>query len=248
MTPWKLKLLSILPLTLLAACGGAEQDASSLDGLFTTKYVGEAFLLHDAAPSAARILTYATAHAKNNGNGELPFIKDNLPLVADCFGIDRAVFTGLVRQESAFDRTQVSSGGAIGWTQFTTIGLQEVKDQLGERGPAEARAAATKYFTDVINDCVVPQAGLSVWKDAWKEVPTGSSDIKELNKLPLHQLVYGAILLKTYLSNWRTKSEAGTEMKEIYRMALEAYNGEELAKRQAYAKNILGFSSEIVGP
>ena len=223
------------------ACSPGSDTGSDSTGLFTTRYVHRSYIVFQP-PSVEAIASYVDEHVQPGGMADAPYLAEALPMVADCFAIDRAVFAGLVRQESAYNRYLVSAGGAVGWTQFTRPGLAEVADQLGARGADYARTDSTRYFKARIDQCVTRGAG---WVDAWEIAAVSGRTVKqELSDLPLNQLVYGAILLKTNLSDhYTTNSRASPG--DLYVEALRRYNGDTPGIRAAYAEKILQFAAEI---
>ncbi len=57
--------------------------------------------------------------------------------ISSCFDIDSRILLGLIKLEFEYNQDAVSFSGASGLTQFTTIGIQEVNDQLGIRGAGQ---------------------------------------------------------------------------------------------------------------
>lgn len=163
--------------------------------------------------------------------------------ISECFKIDPWLYTGLIQKESSFRQTVSSPTGAAGFTQFTTLGLKEVNDQLGMRGRTGAHYKSIQYFTQKIKNCVDP-----TWIDLWDRVNVAESDpefyklLKEEIKSDTRAAIaYGAILLKTYVA--RVDDRADDENKkmqksEIYYDALQIYNGEEGDAKVRYAKNV----------
>jgi hypothetical protein len=160
-----------------------------------------------------------------------------------CFQIDPWVLTAVIQKESSFKKDAVSPTGAAGLTQFTTLGLKEVNDQLGFRGTKEASSDSIAYFTFRMKDCIDAS-----WTDLWVKAGIPETDpefynvIKEEIKkdIPV-AIAYGSILLKTYMAfidNKNLKSETPISMSETYFQALQIYNGEEGDAKVKYAKAV----------
>lgn len=166
--------------------------------------------------------------------------------ISACFKIDPWVLTGLIQKESSFNKDAVSPTNAAGLTQFTSSGIKEVNDQLGFRGREGATENATLYFTSRIRDCIDPS-----WIDLWVRVDLPESDPEfyrqfkeEIKKDIPTAIIYGAILLKTYVAFIDLKASRSNEesvdllKSEIYFRALQIYNGEDGVAKVNYAKNV----------
>lgn len=170
-------------------------------------------------------------------------IAQNILTVSACFNIDPWILTALIQKESSFQKTAVSPTNAAGLTQFTSLGLKEVNDQLGLRGRTGATESAILYFSTQVKECIDPN-----WVDLWikislpEEDPTFYTLLKEEIKTnTTSAVVYGAILLKTfvaYIDNKNKNSEVKPLTSEIYYQALQAYNGEEGDTKVLYAKSV----------
>lgn len=223
----------LLILLTLSSCGH-QQAPSDLKGSFQTKYVSSSFILfEDAGVSAieAFVVRKAPHRAEAMSNRRLASLIEQ---VARGFSIDKRIFSSLVAQESAFIVAAQSSTHAVGLTQMTSIGIQEVNDQLGQRGATQARAAATAYFRGVIGSSICINCS-----DLWIR----ASDTAGMKRILLRDartsLVYGAILLKSRLSAEKTK-DSSLSLEEIYRNALRSYNGDpDISVREDYQTRIM---------
>ena len=163
--------------------------------------------------------------------------------VSQCFKIDPWVLTALIQKESSFKKDAISPTGAAGLTQFTAAGFKEVNDQLGFRGREGASETTTLYWKLTIKSCIDES-----WAELWHDVKLKEDDPEYYNILkqklidtPDVAIVYGAILLKTYVAHIANRAERNeSELKdsEIYFNALQIYNGEEGDAKVRYAKNI----------
>lgn len=154
--------------------------------------------------------------------------------LAECFKVDAKLFVALMRMESNFDMTAISHTGAVGLTQFTSIGAQEVSDQLGERGPRYANSRNTNYLNDIIGNCT------DQWQQLWLR-ERGWSNQKELFLEDVQlSIVYGMILLKVFLAK-----NYEQDLMDNYYQALVDYNGEPEDRKYWYARTILKFYDEI---
>lgn len=170
-------------------------------------------------------------------------ISEEIIKVSQCFKIDPWILTGLIQKESSFNKEAISPTGAAGLTQFTGIAFKEVHDQLGFRGREGASEAITLYFQSILKSCID-----NSWIDLWNKVtlkedhPEYTNELKNLLiKEPKISIVYGGILLKTYLahiSNKADRTDNDLELSETYFKALQLYNGEEGEAKVKYAKNI----------
>lgn len=184
-----------------------------------------------------------------------------------CFGTDPFVVTSKIRQESRFDMTSVSNTGAIGLTQLTAPGLEEVLDQLGHRGPKyafmdnkEVLIATTKCYmhadiSDVLKDfpeiklVTLKSGGVAYTPDtianikSWVLPRKNSSGvfIKDKKKLIQRQLFLGQILLKIYLA-YSKKVLKNQSMAKQYEAALRMFNGDDI--RVKYAKEVIKYSKQ----
>ncbi len=93
-------------------------------------------------PSSADILNYIneieqkrctieTGECKKNTHFTNADIAEAIVRVSDCFGLDRYVFSALIRQESRFLHGKAKMYQASGITQLTRDGIEEVNHQLG---------------------------------------------------------------------------------------------------------------------
>ena len=170
-------------------------------------------------------------------------IAQNILKVSSCLKIDPWILTAMIQKESSFKKDATSPTNAAGLTQFTTSGLKEVNDQLGLRGRTGATENATLYYSARIRECIDPS-----WIDLWvkinviEEDPTFYSLLKEEIKTnTTSAVVYGAILLKTFLAyvdNKTKDSEVKPLISEIYYQSLQAYNGEEGEAKVTYAQDV----------
>ncbi len=156
--------------------------------------------------------------------------------ISSCLEIDPYIFTALIRKESSFRTHAKSPTGAVGLTQFTTLGLNEVNDQLGAKGRAGAPVANTEYWLNLMTECVDYD-----FQALYHQNETIRAQKSVIMNQPKYALYYGSILLKTYLAHQKRKIENGT-LHDIYRKALEQYNGEVTPRRQSYAAKILKYA------
>lgn len=174
-------------------------------------------------------------------------LASNIIRITKCFGIDPWVFTGLVDKESSFRAKVVSPTGAAGLTQFTSIALKEVNDQLGLRGREGAHYKNIQYLNDKVKYCV--NEG---WVELWDRVSVESDhpdfyvQLKEELKNDIEaSIVYGSILLKIYLSRINDREgDKNLKKSSIYFEALKIYNGEEGDNKIIYAKDVMRNSIE----
>lgn len=201
------------------------------------------FSLMKLTPKAELIHTYILKTNYRIPKEEARDIAEAIVLVSECFQVDPWILTGLIQKESSFKKDAISPTGAAGLTQFTGIGFKEVNDQLGMRGRVGAPEAITLYFAGKIRSCVDPS-----WVDMWNRIEEKDDHPEFINLLKeeikkdiTSSIVYGAILLKTYLAFIHSKNSLEAvplKMSEVYFQALQTYNGEEGDAKVRYAKNI----------
>lgn len=170
--------------------------------------------------------------------------------VCDCFKIDPWLFTGLIQKESSFRQEVSSPTGAVGLTQFTSLGLKEVNDQLGMRGRKGAHFKSISYFNSKIKECVDP-----TWTHLWDKVSVKQDDPEFYNALKTEikndirvAITYGAVLLKTYVARVDDRAEdkkIKMQKSEIYYDALQIYNGEEGDAKVNYAKKVFKNMNQV---
>lgn len=237
-----------------SGCGPIE-TVSTTDGIFQTKKIAEPYFLNtDIEPDFFRFKDYVEAHSARRDPILPPLtyttldIAYDIYMVAQEFGIDPRVLLALVRKESSYRADAESPTGAAGLTQFTTSGVTEVKDQFGARGTEYALSNTINYWTELVPR-VYKQ--LSNGKDL--QLPTSATTVKSLKDTlvahPLMAIIYGAVLLKTNLAMVKEKNLTANPpltMRELYRKALENYNGDPPVKEE-YAKTILLWAESYGG-
>jgi hypothetical protein len=174
-----------------------------------------------------------------------------------CFGTDPYMAASTMVVESHFNNGEVSKTGAVGLTQMTSSGLDEVNDQLGNVGPGKARAnVATApilmkfigcYLADGSDD---KNGSKRKWHQMWEDgvIPPGTVLTKNRNyTAPAKKwlvsdvdrvLIYGQILLKTYLAEQNPQGRS-KGMTAVYEKALRAYNGEPGRRKNIYAQKVI---------
>lgn len=223
---------------LLVSCGANKESNSNLEGDFRTQSIARPFVLFSTSPTWGNISEMIAnktpdRDASRLTNNELAW---KIYSVSQCFEIDPYLFTSLIYQESAFNEVAESSTGAAGLTQFTTIGIKEVNDQLGFRGTDYARQSTTAYLNSAIKSCVIDFVGLNRWNNLWDQEDSLRTMRDRLKRDTNKALVYGAVHLKTQLAVVKTKNP-GYSMKNTYKDALMRYNGDE-SEKDRYQRNI----------
>lgn len=181
---------------------------------------------------------------------EVKIIAQAIDRVATCLKVDSFLLAGLIHKESYYDKNAVSKSGAVGLTQFTSIGIKEVNDQLGINGIIGAPTDVTEYYRNKVYECINPK-----WVDVWDLVKVGKGHPKfyeEIKKVlkqnHLISVTYGGILLKTYVANMHNRNITENlrySPAEIYYYALQAYNGEPGERKVNYAKKIFAFVHDM---
>lgn len=220
----------------------------SINGYFLTdRAATKDYLITDAELSERKLRHIIKSSNNKISQQDVNAIAFHVIKVSKCFNIDPWFLMSLIHKESSFDREAESPTKAAGLTQFTRIGLEEVNDQLGIRGPQHAKASVTQYFNNQLVGCVNNR-----WSHLWNRVshrdpssPIFYSQLKEVLKDDIEAAVtYGAILLKVYLAfadSRNIRNNTNLNDYEIYYQALMLYNGEAGNAKVHYAKNIFRF-------
>lgn len=181
---------------------------------------------------------------------ETDAIATDIVEVCECLKVDPWLFTGLIQKESSFRQEVSSPTGAVGLTQFTSLGLKEVNDQLGMRGRKGAHFKSISYFNSKIKECVDP-----TWTHLWDKVSVKQDDPEFYNALKSEikndtrvAITYGAVLLKTYVARVDDRADENKiqmQKSEIYYDALQIYNGEEGDAKVNYAKKVFKNMNQV---
>lgn len=165
--------------------------------------------------------------------------------LAFCFGTDPYAVTEQIRAESRFDQTQVSPTGAVGLTQMTSIAIDEVNDQLGNRAKTGANVANFPYLRGAIS-CYLGTTDFHAMFESGVfsqgKTINGNWGLSSRAKAWLRadidrQLIYGQIALKIYLALAR---DAGLEGRAAYTEAMRNYNGDRKGGHdRAYSRGIM---------
>ena len=241
----------------LAGCGSDKfQGYSDLKGWWVnTNYLHQEYRLSNTQPSVEQIDAYIakTVDSYMNSGSAKKYPPNDISSydmasiiaeAADCFGLDRYILTGLIHIESTFQQHAVSSHDAHGLTQFTTIGLKEVHDQLGKRGFSHAPKASIEYFrskVDYNTGCFASSIG--PWTDLWTTYSYFRDQKDYLLTNPKVAVVYGAILLKVLLAVYK-KRRPNNSIESLYVEALRSYNGEP-NRKEWYYKQVFKFANRL---
>ena len=138
-----------------------------------------------------------------------------------CFGNDPLMIVSKIRQETSFSRTEISSGGAVGWSQMTGMGIKEVQDQMSGNSQI-AMPNARRSFQTAIR-CF---SGLDNYN-----VPAGNRVAVQtrLRDRWGMDLVFGQIMMKAYVSYTKAFGKFGDSVaanRDAYQTAFEMYNGD----------------------
>lgn len=226
------KLVSLI--LLISSCA-KNPSPTKLQGDFRSNFVNEEFLLFDS-----NLYWEDVRDASSLWNGKWKnksYTRNQIAwkiyAISDCLDIDAVIYSSLVFSESKYESSAVSPTGAVGLTQFTTIGIKEVNDQLGRRGASFARSSSSRYFKSILSNCICEQNGIRQYRDLWHF----SNQKQRLLENADHALIYGAIYLKSLLSVAKYEFPYHS-MRELYFEALVRYNNDPKV-RQEYAKTIL---------
>jgi hypothetical protein len=160
-----------------------------------------------------------TAHAdaeKLNGISHANLAKE-IVRASLCFGTDPFMIISKIRRETSFSRTLVSSGSAVGFSQMTGAGIEEVQHQMS--GDTDISSNNAKASFDKSITCFVGPTRHNFKVGTRVEVQT---QLKNNYKL---DLIFGQILTKTYLSYAKAKATA-TTARTAYTETFVLYNGD----------------------
>lgn len=255
------------------------------EGVFLSQYVDEEIILDSSRPSiepsiAAPIIeSYINEvnpdrETKHPNDMSTKDLAKRIAGVSYCFHIDPFVYTALIHKESRYTQRAKSPTRASGFTQFTTVAMKEVNDQLGLRGSKYAQPAAISYFNELLtDDCLAKQGGFTatganyvpLWEvgAAAKMTRASSSQatkmVEMLKDYPEYALIYGAILFKVNFSlvengyktgciSYKTSNHRPQTMKDKYKEVMMFYNGDGCATQKNYQADIMGkFYTGITG-
>lgn len=153
--------------------------------------------------------------------------------VTRCLGIDPVIFTALIWRESNFKPQAVSERGAVGLTQMTTPAIREVLERTHYRGYRRLG-----YARELFRKCAP-----SVFRNLPNTItPATIARTKKIIAIStLDGMVFGAFLLKLNLAGIR----GSVHRWDIYRAALERYNGDPKVKA-LFAQDILALTRRML--
>lgn len=159
-------------------------------------------------------------------------IVENIVLAAECAQVDAIYLLAKIHTESTFYINANSDSGAAGLSQMTGIAIQELKDQLGIRGSAYARASITRALKADLKACM----GENAYQELYAIYRDKTNyQIKQVYKKNIKQSVLaGALILKIFMAKNYSYNRS---LRENYRYALEDYNGE--STKAKYAQDII---------
>lgn len=188
-------------------------------------------------------------------------LAQKISTVTQCFGLDEAVFVGLLMQESQFKTDWLQESGS-GITQMTTSGINEIDDQFGKRGLAQADEEMIAAVGNVIQKCIEPKMlNGKKFSPLYKRpgVKGGEASRAEVSKDVDVALIYGAALLKIQVVRVRHKLGSNAPWAMVYHAALKAYNANDAYKnatkngkkvrvqiKEVYPGEVLDYSRKLV--
>ena len=173
----------------------------------------------------AAILQANQGTRTNINKGEAKVLSKKIVQVAKCMDLDPVMFAALIWRESHFRHVAQSETGAVGMTQLTKPGIQEVLERLAENSwrkkdliRMQVASCYPKIFKQIPKNIDVED--IAQWKQKIK------------NSLDMN-LVFGAVLLKSYL-----------DRHQDYQIAFEKYNGDPRIKVR-FAQEVLALNGFI---
>ena len=134
-----------------------------------------------------------------------------------CFGTDPFMVLSKIRRETNFNRTLISSGEAVGFSQMTGAGIAEVQHQMSGNTDLSSENARKTFLAAV--KCF---AGHTNFNLTTGDRTTVQARLRADYKL---DLIFGQILTKTYLSYNKAKNKANN--KSTYTETFVMYNGDQ---------------------
>ena len=139
---------------------------------------------------------------------------------AHCFEIDPIIYAALIWRESTFKQNSKSPTGAVGLSQLTKPGIQEVIDRVSVGSKRKNKMLLSQMAT------CYPQVLKSMPRDPRKaDLQVWKNRISQSSEL---SIIFGAALFRTYF-------------KGNYQKALERYNGEPQMKHR-FASDVIALS------
>lgn len=138
-----------------------------------------------------------------------------------CFGNDPFMVLAKIKRESAFTRTLVSSGSAVGFTQMTGAGIKEVQHQMSGNDKI-SMPGVKEYFRKAI--------GCFTGNPFYHNFSGKTDDLKKLIRADWKlDVIYGQILLKVYTAYTiaaSNKSRSLEDLNAAYAGSFVMYNGD----------------------
>jgi hypothetical protein len=227
---------------ILLASGISHTRGRSLDGVGIRYQIEQDFNVWRGHSSrelqnvVSRAIVQANPQLDGLRSGQVTRLARDLVKVSRCLQVDPLIMTALVWRESNFKPHAVSATGAVGLTQMTVSGIQEVLERTHTQG-----FRRLKYGQVLMRRCA-PELSNKLAKK-WSQTFKRDQIYHIKATLPgQHEesLIWGALLLKLHLAS------AGVELPilERYRVALERYNGDQRVK-SSFAKDILWRSQAL---
>jgi hypothetical protein len=168
---------------------------------------------------------YMKAHSRKETEAQNGVMHDHLSFqiikASFCFGNDPFMVLAKLKRESAFNRTGISSGSAVGLTQMTGPGIKEVQHQMsGNDGLSMPGVKA--YFQRAIS-CFTGNPNYSRFAGSTEDIKKAIRNDWKLD------LIYGQILLKTYTAYTiaaTSRTRSITDLLASYRDSFVMYNGD----------------------
>lgn len=175
------------------------------------------------------------ANPKLTGLSDTKAIQLSKQLVrtCSCYGVDPGVFAALVWRESNFKPEAVSERGAVGYTQMTKLGVQEILERVS---PYSSRRL--KFLSSAFKRC---NPSLAKKLPRTISADTVAASKNQLMQSPEQSIVFGVLLLKLNLAY----SPQRKNFSERYRLALERYNGDAKVKLK-FARDVLSLRNRLM--
>lgn len=168
---------------------------------------------------------FMNANSKRNAEAANGVKHDHLSFqfvrASFCFGNDPFMVLAKIKRESAFNRTLISSGSAVGFTQMTGPGIKEVQHQMSGNEDL-AMPGVKEYFRKAIA-CFTGNPN-------YHNFSGKTDDLKKLIRADWKlDIIYGQILLKVYTAYTiaaTNKTRSLQDLNAAYAGSFIMYNGD----------------------
>ena len=194
-------------------------------------------------------IKYSSAQGTEQKNGVTNLqLAHEIVKASFCFGTDPFMIASKIRRETTFNRTAVSTGSAVGFSQMTGDGIDEVQHQMSGDTDLAVEGARNMFMQGI--RCYVGSLNFNFSAGTNEQIKDKLQSNLQLD------LIFGQILTKTYLSYVKSKNTAGSNL-NVYRETFSMYNGDDqivrgqcmnskkIELKHEYACDVISFFSKL---